>query len=225
MQTSRLETLAEHPEIVEQVKAEAIENDDLPTRTEVLKRVKNLQREKEIISVKQKIENKPITGLYDVIAIDPPWPYGREYDPETSRVANPYPEMSLTEIANIKLPLESTSVVFLWTTHAFLKNAFDLLEDWGLTYKATIVWDKEKMGMGATIRMQCEFCLLAVKGKPLLQGASIRDIIREPRREHSRKPIAFYELVEKLTVGAKLDYFGRTKRDGWDIYGAEVGKF
>lgn len=226
MQASRFETLAEHLEIVEQVKAEAIENDDLPTRTEVLNRVKNLQREKEIISVKQNIENKPFAGQYDVIVIDPPWPYGREYDPDTSRVANPYPEMSLEEIADLKLPMEeSTAVVFLWTTHAFLKHAFGLLEKWGLMYKATIVWDKEKMGMGATIRMQCEFCLLAVKGKPLLQGASIRDIIREPRREHSRKPIAFYELVEKLTVGTKLDYFSREQREGWDAYGAETGKF
>lgn len=34
-QAHRFETLANHPEIVEQVKAEAIENDDLPTRTKV----------------------------------------------------------------------------------------------------------------------------------------------------------------------------------------------
>lgn len=35
-QVQRLETLASHPDLVEQVKAEARENDDLPTRTAVL---------------------------------------------------------------------------------------------------------------------------------------------------------------------------------------------
>lgn len=38
-QAQRFETLANHREIIEQVKAEARENDELPTRTEVLRRV------------------------------------------------------------------------------------------------------------------------------------------------------------------------------------------
>lgn len=37
MQVSRFETLAENKDIVEKVKQEAVENDDLPTRTEVLR--------------------------------------------------------------------------------------------------------------------------------------------------------------------------------------------
>lgn len=39
-QAERFETLASHPDLVEQVKAEARENDDLPTRTAVLNLVK-----------------------------------------------------------------------------------------------------------------------------------------------------------------------------------------
>jgi len=70
------------------------------------------------------------------------------------------------------------------------------------------------MGMGNTIRMQCEFCLLATKGNPILQGASERDIIRERRREHSRKPDSFYSMVDRLCVGRKLDHFSREKRNG-----------
>jgi N6-adenosine-specific RNA methylase IME4 len=185
------------------------------------------QRKAQIEEVKKKIEteNLAVEGLFDVIVIDPPWAYGREYDPQSSRVANPYPEMQVSEIEKIELPIKENSVVFLWTTHAFINDAFYLLNKWNLNYKAIIVWDKEQMGMGSTIRMQCEFCLLALKGKPIIQGSSERDIIREARREHSRKPEAFYQMVQRMTIGRKLDYFSRSKRDGWEVYGAETEKF
>ena len=204
---------------------------------EILARAKEIQQEKaeqrkderrkQIEAVRSKIEASPQTpdGVFGVVVVDPPWPYGREYDPNTSRVANPYPEMSLSDIADIPLPMENDAVVFLWTTHAFLRAAFDILEQWGLQYRATLVWDKEKMGMGSTVRMQCEFCLLATRGKPILQGASERDIIRESRREHSRKPESFYAFVERMTVGHRLDYFSRAERAGWTAYGAEHDKF
>jgi N6-adenosine-specific RNA methylase IME4 len=195
---------------------------------EIKKEEKKQEREKQIEEVRQKIEQEEIaapSGKFDVIAIDPPWNYGREYDPDTSRVANPYPEMTTDEISKIELPSKDDSVLFLWTTHAFIKDAFRLLSDWGYNYKATIVWDKERMGMGSTVRMQCEFCLLATKGKPIISGASERDIIREARREHSRKPEAFYAMVERMCIGRKLDYFSREQRNGWDTYGAETQKF
>jgi N6-adenosine-specific RNA methylase IME4 len=210
------------PEVFEEIKK------GNKTIAEAKKEEKIQKRKEEIEEIKRKIENEPkkdIDQKYNVLVIDPPWPYGREYDPENSRVANPYPEMPIEEIKKIKLPLEEDAVVFLWTTHAFLKNSFLLLEGWGLTYKATLVWDKEKMGMGSTIRMQCEFCLLAIKGKPIIQGSAERDIIRESRREHSRKPDAFYDMVDRMTIGKKLDYFSRTQRKGWDTYGAETNKF
>lgn len=195
---------------------------------EEVKKKDKIEKRKELIeSVKEKIktENLTITNKYDVLVLDPPWNYGREYDPDTSRVANPYPEMTVGEISKIELPIKDTAVIFLWTTHAFLKDAFTLLDKWKLTYKATLVWDKEQMGMGNTIRMQCEFCLLAIKGSPIIQGSSTRDIIRESRREHSRKPESFYQLVDKITMGTKLDYFSRENREGWSSFGAETNKF
>jgi len=133
--------------------------------------------------------------------------------------------MTLQQIGAIKLPLKDNALVFLWTTHAFLPDSFHLLKHWDLTYKATVVWDKEKMGIGRTIRLQCEFCLLAVKGNPLIEGSAERDILREVRREHSRKPEAFYAMVERMTVGSRLDYFAREQRKGWDVYGIETKKF
>ena len=32
-------------------------------------------------------------------------------------------------------------------------------------------------------------------------------------------------MINNNLVGNKLDYFGREKREGWDIYGAEIKRF
>jgi len=164
-------------------------------------------------------------GLFDVIAIDPPWNYGREYDPETSRVANPYPEMSQAELLEIELPAKDDAVLFLWTTHQFIFDAKELIDKWGFTYKATMVWNKGKIGMGAWLRMQCEFCLVGVKGKPFFENTTYRDIISEPRREHSRKPDAFFKMVTDITAGRRLEYFSREKREEWEVFGNDIEKF
>jgi len=165
------------------------------------------------------------SGLFDVIAIDPPWAYGREYDPDGSRIANPYPEMSQEQIKAIDLPVKNDCVLFLWTTHQFIFDAKELLDHWGFEYKATMVWDKEKIGMGAWLRMQCEFCLVAIKGKPFWDNTTHRDIIREAKREHSRKPEAFYSIVEEITAGRRLEYFSRQARSGWEVFGNDTSKF
>ena len=213
---------AESPEIFEQIKSGA------KTITEVKKAEKVQIRTEMIEKQKEDIKNNKLpalSGLYGIVSVDPPWNYGREYDPESSRVANPYPEMTVDQIKAIELPMEKDSVIFLWTTHKFLPDAFEILKHWGFEYKATLVWNKEKMGMGAWFRMQCEFCLFAVKGNPIFQNTTERDIIIESRREHSRKPDTFYKMVDKVCVGRKLEYFSREKRDGWDIFGNDTEKF
>jgi N6-adenosine-specific RNA methylase IME4 len=47
-------------------------------------------------------------------------------------------------------------------------------------------------------------------------------LIREPRREHSRKPEAFFALVESLCPGRKLEMFSRQPRAGWVTSGIEL---
>ena len=198
---------------------------------------KEEKKEERINIIKEQIEDiesgkvPELKGLYNVISIDPAWNYEGEnknitsYDANGRRVANPYPEMSTQEIKDIKLPLMNDSVVFLWTTHKFLPDAFDILKNWNLDYKATLVWNKEKIGMGAWFRMQCEFCLVGIKGKPYWDNTTYRDIINEPRRQHSRKPDAFFDMVDKITLGRKLEYFSREKREGWDVFGNDVNKY
>ena len=195
---------------------------------QIKKEEKKDERQKEIQKQKDAIESGEVVlpdGVYQVVAMDPPWNYGREYDPESSRVANPYPEMSQLQLLEMQPPFADDCALFLWTTHQFLFDAKALLDHWGFEYKATMVWDKEKMGMGRWLRMQCEFCLVGIKGRPAWNNTKWRDIIRGPRREHSRKPDAFYDMVTEITVGRRLEYFSREARSGWEVFGNDTSKF
>lgn len=219
-QSSQFQSLAEHPDVIEQVKAEAIESDDLPTRTEVLRRIKEKER---LARPENKITIPLPENEYEVIVIDPPWPYGTEYDAETRRVASPYPELSIKELESLKLPLANNCILWLWTTHKFIWEAKRLMDLWDFQYKLTCVWNKEKLGMGAWLRCQTEFCLLGIKGNPKWNLTNERDIITEARTKHSKKPIMFYEMVKKLTPDMKrINIFGRKKINGYANWGDEA---
>jgi len=89
-QSSQFQTMSDHPEVIEQVKAEAVENDDLPTRTEVLRKIKENEKIKRINEEKNnrikkvsdieirkgdfKIVLDDITNI-DAIITDPPYPH------------------------------------------------------------------------------------------------------------------------------------------------------
>ena len=167
-----------------------------------------------------------IDKLFDCVVIDPPWSYGEVggFEGETisseyNRGGVDYPTMTLQQIRDIKVPAKDDSLLFLWTTHKFLHESFHLLEHWGFDYKATITWDKARMGVGRNIRLQCEFCLLGKRGNIKIRGEKITDIIVAKRREHSRKPNEFYVLVDQIVEGSKLDYFSRERRHNWESYG------
>lgn len=186
-------------------------------------RKEDIQRQ--VDEIKQRAIEKP-DGLFDVIVIDPPWNYGTQLLAEAYRAANPYPEMTQAQLKAIELPAADNCVLFLWTTHKFIWDAKELLDHWGFDYRCMFVWNKKQMGTGSLIRMQCEFCLMGLKGKPTFKDVhNLRDLIEEPRREHSRKPDAFYRMVDTLCAGRKLDYFSREQREGWMAYGNNTEKF
>ena len=228
-QSSQSRLINKEPDLVK----EAIETikempNQVVTPYAVQKIVRKIIREEEIKNQVEQIKNNELpnlSGLYDIVSVDPPWNYGRKYDPDGSRIANPYPEMSTDEIKKLKIPFNKDSICFLWTTHKFLPESFKILNEWGFEYKATMVWNKLNIGMGYWFRMQCEFCLLGIKGNPMWLNKSFPEIIEEKKREHSRKPDSFYELVDKICLGRKLEYFSREKRNGWDIFGNDINKF
>ena len=194
----------------------------------VIKIARQLQREEYIEKQTEEIQSNkflPPSGTFDVIVIDPPWQYGTKYDPNGRRAANPYPEMSLEEIANINLPASSDCILWLWTTHKFMRHSFDLLDQWGFRDVAIVTWVKDRMGLGSWLRSQSEFCIMAVKGSPKVNLTNQTTIINGALREHSRKPDEFYKFVDSLCIGYKLDYFSREKRDGWVVFGNDTEKF
>ncbi len=174
-------------------------------------------------------------GLYSAISCDPPWPYDRAnhkqpwetYDRAGRRAASPYPEMSLLEIAANAPPAADDSLLFLWTTHAFMRDAYTLLDLWEFKPKTVITWVKDQMGLGVWLRSKSEFCIMAVKGKPKVALVSQTTVVEGPLREHSRKPDEFYEMVDSLVPNEyrKLDMYSRESREGWDQYGNEADKF
>ncbi len=181
---------------------------------------------REIELKEKKIIPEPPKGRYNVIVIDPPWPYGTKYDPDTRRVASPYPEMALEEIANIKIPAHDDCILWLWTTNRFMHDAYHLLERWGFEAKTILTWVKDRIGIGVWLRGQSEHCILATKGHPQIRLTNQTTIIHGKVREHSRKPDEFYKMAEELCLGKRrLDMFSREERDGWDQWGNEPERF
>jgi len=218
--------VARNPEVVIEIKQKAREEGRLATTQDV---IREIQKQKHGINLPLQIPLPP-EGKFAVIMIDPPWPYGTEYDPETRRIASPYPEMTIEELSKLEIPGADVSVMWLWTTHKFLPDAFSLMNLWNYEYKITVAWNKEKMGMGSWLRCQIEFCLLGIRNKPTWELTNQTDFISEARREHSRKPNRIYEMAEELFPGPKdetfyLDYFSREKREGWKQTGNEPDKF
>lgn len=169
----------------------------------------------------------PPTGPFRVIVIDPPWKYGSRAEDTTHRARNPYPDM---EIEAIKaLPVSALAhedcVLWLWTTNAFLREAFECLDAWGFENKTVLTWVKDRMGLGNWLRGQTEHCLMAVKGNPTVTLTNQTTALCAPMREHSRKPDEFYTLVESLCPGSKLEMFARQEREGWACWGAEKQLF
>jgi len=198
------------------------------TIQDALKIAKKVEREKEIQDKIIEIESNafiPPSRKYDVIVIDPPWPYGTEYDPDGRRSASPYPEMSLEDIAGIQLPAADDCILWLWTTHKFMRYSFAILDKWGFRDVAILTWVKSRMGLGSWLRSQTEYCIMAVKGHPKINLTNQTTVIHGDMREHSRKPDEFYKLVDSLCVGYKIDWFSREKREGWDQYGIETDRF
>jgi len=194
---------------------------------EIKKEEKEDARKKEIAQLRLEIEQtpEPLDGKYDVIVVDPPWQYGTEYDPNGRRIASPYPEMSLEDISMINLPASDDSILWLWTTHKFMRYSFELLDKWGFQDKVILTWVKDRIGIGSWLRSQTEFCIMAVKGSPKVILTNQSTVLTAPNREHSRKPDEFYKMVDSLCIGRKLDYFSREKREGWTQYGNEPKRF
>lgn len=185
---------------------------------------KQAKREKQVESIQSTVWP---AGKYHAIAIDPPWPYDNRADDESHRAANPYPSMSIEKITRLEVPGLSLddSILWLWTTNAFMEEAHQIARTWGFEVKTILTWVKDRIGTGDWLRGQTEHCLMAIKGKPVVNLTNQSTVIYGPLREHSRKPEQFYQLVDDLCPGKKVELFGRQVREGWAAYGNELDTF
>ena len=167
------------------------------------------------------------TGPFRVIAVDPPWAYANRAEDLSHRARNPYPDMSLEQIA--ALPVRDLScedaILWLWATNAFLVQASGIAQAWGFEPRTILTWVKDRMGLGDWLRGQTEHCWLAVRGKPVVTLTNQTTALYGPLRQHSRKPEEFYTRVESLCPGSKVELFARQRRPGWVAWGLEPEKF
>lgn len=169
---------------------------------------------------------------YQIIYADPPWKYD---DKSLNRggAERHYQTVVHTDIGKIDVQSisDDNCVLFMWATFPKIKEALELIELWGFTYKTNaFTWVKLNKktpswfwGMGRWTRSNAEICLLAVKGKPQRVGKGVHSIIDTPIESHSKKPdITRDKIIELCGDIPRLEIFARTKTEGWDVFGNEV---
>lgn len=168
---------------------------------------------------------------YRAIVADPAWPYERGLPRWTTNGVDnsdnlPYPTMTLSEIAALAVQdlAAPQAHLYLWTTNAFLEEAWEIARKWGFKPSTVLVWCKPARGFAgrATFSTCTEFVLFAYRGATNAKTQIYRNWWEWPRAEHSRKPDAFYDLVESVSHGPYLEMFSRRARLGWDVWGNEV---
>jgi N6-adenosine-specific RNA methylase IME4 len=110
------------------------------------------------------------------------------------------------------------------TTNHHMREAFGVLDAWGFEQKTILTWAKDKMGMGDWLRGKTEHCLLAVRGKPVVELKNQTTLLHGAVREHSQKPVEFYDYVEELCPAPRYGYlFSRYQHnESWDCHGDEA---
>jgi len=205
-------------EVVEFAKKQGTSNLKLAQR--------NLKRSEAIKSIESEPQPLP-TGPFRVISADPPWTYEKRDEDASHRGTTEYKCMSIKDICDLDVGAvaHEDCILWLWTTNAHMHEAYHVIDAWGFTPKTILTWVKNKMGLGDWLRGKTEHCILAVRGRPVVNLTNQTTELKGDVREHSRKPIEFYELVEKLCPGSKLEMFCRENREGWTVWGSETEKF
>jgi N6-adenosine-specific RNA methylase IME4 len=170
-------------------------------------------------------------GRFGTIVVDPPWDMQKiEREVRPNQVGFDYPTMTEAELAAWPIVQDKAADdchLFCWTTQKFLPVAIRLIEVWDFRYCLTMVWHKP--GGFQPIRLpqyNCEFIVYARRGAPVfMDTTNFPCCFSAPRREHSRKPDGFYDIIRRVTSDGRIDVFSRESRDGFAQYGNEVEKF
>ncbi|HUZ44382.1 MAG TPA: MT-A70 family methyltransferase [Acidimicrobiales bacterium] len=172
---------------------------------------------------------------FGTVLADPPWRFLNrtgKVAPEHSRLSR-YDTMGWKEIAELPVAdlMAARSHCYLWVPNALVAEGLSVLEAWGFTYKAMVVWAKRRRdggpdgrGVGFYFRNVTEPILFGVRGSLRTAAAGRRQVnmIESRKREHSRKPDEQYGLIESCSPGPYLELFARYPRLGWTAWGNEA---
>ena len=188
------------------------------------------QREKRVEKLPEKHRIFNVDKKYNIIYVDPPWKYPAPKEFYGQDVQFHYNTMTLSELENlpVKEICQDDCVLYLWATAPLLDVAINLLKNWGFQYKSCLIWDKVKHNMGFYSSVRHEILLIGGRGQSAPTDKKYANqtdsVYSEPRQEHSRKPLFYYEMIEKMHPhkNQKIELFARNKREGWDSWGNEI---
>lgn len=165
---------------------------------------------------------------YACLVIDPPWKMEKiDRDLYPNQVDFDYPTMDEEELKAFPLPdiAADDCHLYLWTTQKHLPLALRLVEHWGFKYQCLLTWVKNVGFTPFSWMYTTEHVLFCTKGNLPLLRQGMRLDFSAKRREHSRKPDEFYDIVREVSPEPRIDVFSREKRDGFKQYGNEVDKY
>ncbi len=176
-----------------------------------------------------------LEGRFSTILVDPPWRFQNrtgKVAPEHRRLRR-YRTMTLQEICDLPVAAHAAepSHLYMWVPNALLPDGLEVMRAWGFTYKTNLVWYKVRKdggpdgrGVGFYFRNVTELLLFGIRGslRTLPPARSQVNVLSTRKREHSRKPHEFYDLIEACSPGPFLELFARSPREGWTGWGDEL---
>lgn len=200
------------------------------------------------------VARKPVEK-YKTVVLDPPWKLcsggSKTINPKYKYPVQTQKEI----IETVKGWMDSHTIAeeahcYIWSINSFntggsngLTDAIELCHEMGFKPVTFLIWTKPNGNPTPYGQRNTEICLFGArwrKGnhkrvmyKPTKDSESVVgaglvssvDFIHASRREHSRKPEEFYELIESRSNGPYLEFYSRTRRFNWTCVGNEVGKY
>lgn len=178
-----------------------------------------------------------MTQKFSVIYADPPWPYTKNGTEDASAHMQ---LMSWDDLwamsASVRSICEDKAALFLWATSPFLDRQIGIMREWGFHYRGVAsVWVKTRKdgvpigaqgGIPTFVKPKCEYLLVGTTNKTSrpfpIHDYTIQQAQLHPPLEHSRKPDAFREIIDRLCGDvSKIELFARHPWPGWTQSGLE----
>ena len=169
------------------------------------------------------------------IYADCPWALGggTKHGWSKKRPEAKYSVMPLDDIKSLQFdyPIAEQAHLWLWVTNGFIPQGLEVMEAWGFKYITSVVWVKNRIGLGQYIRTKHETLLFGRKGKPLpykkIDGkrVTVPSAFEAPLTKHSKKPLEVYQMIEKVSYPPYLELFARNievERPDWTYWGNEA---